>query len=94
MSITFLFVGVLGLFTENAVFQFHWYLRLLSNQAALWISVPFQGLYSCSVQNRKDILRNELWYILQQFDAKLESCTVHCTYIPEANFTNFFLPRS
>lgn len=52
MSITFLTVGVLGLLTENAVFQLLWNSRLPSklHQPALWISVHLQGLCSCSLQ--------------------------------------------
>lgn len=42
MSITLLFVGVLGLFTENTEFRFHWRWGLLSrgHQTALCMTVP------------------------------------------------------
>lgn len=94
-SITFLFVEVLGLFTENVEFQLLWNLRLLSkhHQTALYFSASSRTVFLFN-SKQEGHLGKWAMYLLQRVEGELESCTVHCKYIPEASFTNFFWPRS
>lgn len=76
MSITFLIVGVLGLFTENAKFQLDWNLSCSAN--ATGQLSEFQCLFKDSAHFKQEgHVGKWAMHFLPQFEAKLESWISH-----------------